>query len=384
MTVGYTNPGYPVLRTILNRCEGVDYVRVRSFDSLFVKILQKSHLPRVGLMRTGCTYWGGFSTRRVDLFHFFNLLAGGFCGKPFVTTFETSVPRELREGDYWFKKGLEALVSSRCRALLALSECSRRIQMEVLQRHLSSDECRCVERKMSVLHPPQAPLLDEGEMKTLTATRLERSGPMKFAFVGKDFFRKGGVEVLRALHRIRRDRAVELWIVGDVSRGGYATSSEVDRPEETLRLINENSSWVHWCRALPNSEVLSLFKKCDVGLLPTRADTYGYSVLEMQACGLPVVTTDVRALPEINDEACGWIVGVERDERGEALYGNVDQIRRLSTMVEEGLYRQLCALDRRTVVEKGVKAYRRILESHSPREYSRKLGQVYLDALARA
>ena len=45
---------------------------------------------------------------------------------------------------------------------------------------------------------------------------------------------------------------------------------------------------------------------CDVGLLPTWAESYGYSVLEMQACGLPVVTTNIRALPETN--VCGWKV----------------------------------------------------------------------------
>ncbi|WP_125140102.1 glycosyltransferase family 4 protein [Clostridium transplantifaecale] len=55
-------------------------------------------------------------------------------------------------------------------------------------------------------------------------------------------------------------------------------------------------------------------------LLPTFADTYGYSLLEMQACGLPVVSTNVRAMPEINDNECGWIAKLPVNEYGEALY----------------------------------------------------------------
>ena len=37
-----------------------------------------------------------------------------------------------------------------------------------------------------------------------------------------------------------------------------------------------------------------------IGLLPTYNDSYGYSVIEFFSYGCPVITTNILALPEIN------------------------------------------------------------------------------------
>jgi glycosyltransferase involved in cell wall biosynthesis len=50
--------------------------------------------------------------------------------------------------------------------------------------------------------------------------------------------------------------------------------------------------------ALNNQEVLNLMSKCHVNLLATLHDTYGFSVLEGFSNGLPVISSDVCALPE--------------------------------------------------------------------------------------
>ena len=63
--------------------------------------------------------------------------------------------------------------------------------------------------------------------------------------------------------------------------------------------------WISYVPKLTNNETLELMKKSHIGLLPTYADTYGYSVLEFQAAGCPVITTNVRALPEINNNNLG-------------------------------------------------------------------------------
>lgn len=92
MTIGYTNPGYPVVRNILNVVGGVDYRRVRPYGSLLVRML-----PNVILKKCGTTllnsYIGGIGDRKVDLMHFFNIVGIGTRGVPYVTTFETEIPR---------------------------------------------------------------------------------------------------------------------------------------------------------------------------------------------------------------------------------------------------------------------------------------------------
>ena len=52
--------------------------------------------------------------------------------------------------------------------------------------------------------------------------------------------------------------------------------------------------------------MLELLSGSHIGLLPSFAETYGYVVLEMQAAGVPVVTTDIRAFSEVNPDECGW------------------------------------------------------------------------------
>lgn len=384
MVVGYTNPGYPVARTILNCCEGVRYVRSRSFESAIAKMRKRLKLPNRGLLKTGCTYLGGAADSRVDLFHFFNLLGCGLCKKPYVTTFETSVPRGLNAEDYWFKRGLESLLSNRCRKLLAISDCARRIQVDVLRRHLSTTDAAIVENKIEVVSPPQE-LISRGRDECVR----QSSGSFRAIFVGKDFFRKGGGEVVRTFVKLREDYPVELWVVGDLARHGYASDAKVDDSSACQRLIESNSDWIHWSPSLPNAKVLELMRTCDIGLLPTRADTYGYSVLEMQACGLPVVTTDVRALPEINNDECGWVIRGcgKRDGTGtfgEANYSSCEKLRELSEIIENGLHEKMvdALTARESVLQKGGCARKRIENEHSPVEYSRRLLSVYESALS--
>lgn len=52
MTIGYPNPEYPVVRTILNKCEGVTYTRVRPF-----MILLRTGWNTPFLRLWSCRFW---------------------------------------------------------------------------------------------------------------------------------------------------------------------------------------------------------------------------------------------------------------------------------------------------------------------------------------
>ena len=110
--------------------------------------------------------------------------------------------------------------------------------------------------------------------------------------------------------------------------------------EDMLRYkqILTSADRITYYESLPNSEVLELCKKAHIGLLPTMADTYGYSVLEMQSCGCAVISTDIRALPEMNNEECGYIVSVPKAPSTEAVYGTPQQLSQLKQSIADGLY----------------------------------------------
>ena len=161
MIIGYTNPSYPVLRNICNKCSECQYVRVRSFKSLGEKIL-----AQIGLRPfcfKGCSFYGGFpeGLRHVDLYHFFNHIALSPCKALYITTFETFLPRSFPPGEV-LKCGINSLMSNRCRKLIALSEHARRRQMEFSLEHDFTE----IEKKITVLLPPQEVLCNEQSIET--------------------------------------------------------------------------------------------------------------------------------------------------------------------------------------------------------------------------
>ncbi|MFS7491731.1 glycosyltransferase [Carnobacterium maltaromaticum] len=125
---------------------------------------------------------------------------------------------------------------------------------------------------------------------------------------------------------------------------------------------------------------MDLIRESDVGLLPTRQDTYGFSVLEMQAASIPVITTDIRALPEINNNSCGWLISVPKNKNGESFYRNNSEASMLATEIRNGLskvFTEILEDDGNIILDKGSAAFSRICKEHSVEKFSDKLDGIY-------
>lgn len=189
---------------------------------------------------------------------------------------------------------------------------------------------------------------------------------------------------MRALVELRKDFEIEAFLVGKFDHVDYASSWDVDSAYEMSKIFSENESWLHHYTVMPNEELLALAKTCYVGLLPTRDDTFGYSVLEFQACGLPCVTTDIRALPEINNDEIGWIVNVPKLSNGCADFSTPEKMRELSKAIEVGLVEKLREVLSNTITisEKGKLALANLKKNHSPGEHGHRLAKIYGEALS--
>lgn len=126
--------------------------------------------------------------------------------------------------------------------------------------------------------------LDEwrpGEPNTSSVPRI--------LFVGGDFDRKGGHDLLAALDLLTEPAELDV-----VTR-----SSIEPRPAMRVRRGLE-----------PNSDELRrLYRSCDVLVLPSRAETFGNVLVEAAAAGLPAVVTDVGAMSEIViDGVTGYVI----------------------------------------------------------------------------
>ncbi|MCX7791079.1 MAG: glycosyltransferase family 4 protein [Chloroflexaceae bacterium] len=108
----------------------------------------------------------------------------------------------------------------------------------------------------------------------------ERAGPLRILFVGGDFERKGGPDLLAAARGLPAN-AVELHLVTE--------AAPVAGPG------------IHVHRGLrPNSPALrDLYHRCDIFCLPTRGDCLPLAVIEAAAAGLPIISASIGAIPEV-------------------------------------------------------------------------------------
>jgi len=109
-------------------------------------------------------------------------------------------------------------------------------------------------------------------------------GVTRLLFVGGNFARKGGEHLLRWAKETSVSAPWELHLV---------TRDTV--PEVANVIIHRN---------IGNNakELVSLYQKSDVFVLPTLADCFSLVSMEAMSCGLPVVTTRMGGIPEIVEE----------------------------------------------------------------------------------
>ena len=67
------------------------------------------------------------------------------------------------------------------------------------------------------------------------------------------------------------------------------------------RAGSNNEEWLSITGARPYHEVISAMLSCSVFVLPTYIEGFPNVIIESMACGCPIVTTDVGAIPELLD-----------------------------------------------------------------------------------
>jgi glycosyltransferase involved in cell wall biosynthesis len=323
-------------------------------------------------------HWDG-GVANYDLLHFFNGISLG--RKPWLSTFETYLPRWGAYGGESIAWGLRKLAAPACKRLIALSHCTAAIQDQFLGQY--PEFAAQIMAKVSVLHPPQAPLLSEAELDEKLGRAAGRES-IQCLLVGADFFRKGGLEVLMAMDALLQSGAdLQLTIVSTLNIGDYASQATSEDLRTAMQIIDRHPRSIRLHRNLPNAAVLQLARQADIGLLPTWADTYGYAALEFMAAGCPVITTDIRALPEINGPDRGWLIACEKDAWGNAMLDTLERRRAFGAHLHAQLLQTFTAIleDRSSVALRGRVAFNHIRAHHSPTHAAAILEGWYDEAL---
>ena len=371
--VGVQHTGYAELRNII--CIKTEKFKIskvfdifKMLDFLFFKIFKKTNQLYHNF------FYSYISFPNVDIYHFFNTIAS--TSKPWIVTFETDLPRYNRHS----KKGICLLVKDNCKRIIAFNK----FAYDKFSYYLNEfpEYKSQILNKTIILHPPQIQLVN-------APLTINESTIVNFVFLGRDFFRKGGAEVLNAIERLDSEGyQFRLYIISSISTSGWLddhiTTNDID---STKKRISNNSKITHY-QSLSNTEVLSLIQKCHVSLLPSWHETYGYSILESQSCGCPVVTTDIPPFDEINPITSGWRVNVPVKQFENTHYSNVSTTEdRLSfqQILSDNLY--LCLkniLDNPIQInEKSKHSLELIEKKHNISDFSTQLEQIYTAALTK-
>ena len=135
-----------------------------------------------------------------------------------------------------------------------------------------------IKDKVEVVYPAMTPL----------KVKKKKHEGVNLLFVSYRFFSKGGKELLEAADKLKDKYDFNLTIVSEVPE-----SYQKKYPDFEYQKPN-----------LPRSVVLNkYFANADAFVLPSYMDTFGMVYLEAMSAGIPIVSTNVFALPEMIGKA---------------------------------------------------------------------------------
>ncbi|WP_081679007.1 glycosyltransferase family 4 protein [Methylobacter luteus] len=262
--------------------------------------------------------------QKVDLIHTWNAIP--LSNIPFVVSFENEIPRYLGSVYKWQESlGLSILNSNRCLAILALSDIAAALAREKML-NLGypgiADKIRVFRGGVDVS--------SLGEENEISAIDLKCKRPLKMLFIGGDLFRKGLVPAYMAIKNlIEKGANINLTVVGRFKEGGYVLRENSPSPLEWDKLL-ETSDWVTHYKSLPNKDVIKLMHDCDVLIFPSYDESLGWVIIEAALLGMPAITTNIFAIPElVKHNETGYVIDINlgRQNRWQGIWSHGTQLK---------------------------------------------------------
>lgn len=156
-----------------------------------------------------------------------------------------------------------------------------------------------IKKIFSIPLAPSAHFKKIQNRELLNKIKQKYSLPNSFAlYVGDVNWNKNLLNITQACQNI----GVDLVLVGK----SFEKKEDLNHPElksyrQFLKKFSPNSQ-VHMLGFIEEEELVIIYNLAVVTLLPSFYEGFGLPILESQACGTPVVTSDVSSMPEVAGE----------------------------------------------------------------------------------
>lgn len=215
----------------------------------------------------------------VDILHYLQMLPDKEPNIPFVVDFEHIISlANFVTIDEKTKQRIENILSSpMCRKIIPLSHAAKKTLQNLITNYDS------ISHKIEVVYPALA------NYQTMFSQHITypQKDTLRLLFVGNSPYKKGLHELLAAFQIIENEcKNIHLNVISDAS----------DELKNRFQL--KNVSYVP--PRLTHDEIISKFYLAnDLFVMPTHDDTFGMAMLFALSSGMPVVTTQQFASPEI-------------------------------------------------------------------------------------
>ena len=336
-----------------------NYYQSKKVKEMAGALLQKLKIPRAILVNPG-GYDLIHSSRGIIPIQIFGK-------KPWVIDMEHvhsffGLNPNLIKNKYWKKFIENKLFSNSCKAILCHCEATKQAFFHYLN-------CERFKDKIKVLYPASH----------ITSIKKIEHKNIRILSVLSLFYHKGGPQILEAFSRLEKEYPnIELWI-------------KTDAPTEFKEKYKSKN--IHWfpyfSQVLPREKLLQSFHgQCDIFVYPSFCDSFGYSLMDAMVAGLPIVTTNLFAFPEIvEDGKNGFVVKIPRYDLRKGFF-QVHRYQTINPKENEEIVGEIVRVLERLIKNKklresmGKKGYLQISNGKfSIKERNKELINIYKDCL---
>jgi len=345
-----------------------EYSRVNSLiKNILTRIYNILNIPRLVYIPKKC-----------DLIH----TCGGIIplnNVPWVVSIETSSSFVSYQEEKMFNINMRSkiaryLLDKNCKKILPLSMACETAFFNIFKEIRDK-----IKDKVEVLYPA---------IKPYKVRQKKENDRIRLLFIGNQFFDKGGRELIKALEALSKRYDVELFMITGVPKHHQAYFRQ---------FIMKYSGYDNLHIITRNVDRETLFSRyystSDIFVLPSYIDTFGYVFLEAMSVGLPLIGTDVFAIPEIIENGVnGFLIHSPlspfdknflrtpeslKTYRQRIIAGDVPEvttqlIEKISILIEDDNLRKKMGRESYKMVESG---------KFSIKERNKKLKRIYEEAL---